>query len=157
MQHHKHVKHPKELLKKDRSKINKFNDALALQITTGVGTMWSAYIFCILALASLPAVLTQTGIVPKDFFPSWLVAVGLIALVAWIAQTFLQLVLLPVIIVGQNLIQSQNDAKAEVDHETLTYLATLQDEQMKELEGIKRILSALDRDEAKIIKQSIKD
>ena len=35
--------------------------------------------------------------------------------------------------VGQNVIQSQNEAKADTDHKTLTYLATLQDEQMQEL------------------------
>src|SRR6266851_2899317 len=39
---------------------------------------------------------------------------------AWLAQTFFQLVLLPIIIVGQNVIQAANDARAEADHETLT-------------------------------------
>jgi hypothetical protein len=37
----------------------------------------------------------------------------------------------------------QNDAKAEVDHETLTYPAKLQDEQMTELKGIAEILRNL--------------
>ena len=45
--------------------------------------------------------------------------------VTYIAQTVLQLVLLPIIMVGQNVIQSQNEAKADADHHTLTYLATL--------------------------------
>ena len=56
------------------------------------------------------------GRAPQAFglrvFPHWLVAVGLIALVAWIAQTFLQLVLFPVIMVGQNVQQAASDARA---------------------------------------------
>jgi len=47
----------------------------------------------------------------------------------------LQLVLLPIIMVGQNVIQSQNESKADADHKTLTYLAVLQDEQMQELKN----------------------
>jgi hypothetical protein len=43
-----------------------------------------------------------------------------IVIVAWVAQTFLQLVLLPIIIVGQNVIQVANDARAEADHVTLS-------------------------------------
>jgi hypothetical protein len=37
--------------------------------------------------------------------------------------------------VGQNVIQAQNEAKADTDHKTLTYLATLQDEQMQKLKN----------------------
>ncbi len=143
MQPHEHVRSTKEILKKDEQGITKFNTKFALKITNGVGTMWTAYLFSLLALFSLPAVLV--GVFPKlaTSFPGWLLKTSLIALVAWIAQTFLQLVLLPIIMVGQNTIQAQNDAKAEVDHETLTYLATLQDRQMKELEGITEILKEI--------------
>lgn len=66
----------------------RFNTWLALKITNGVGTMWCAYAFAAIALISLPAALS-TG--------------QLIIIVAWIAQTFLQLVLLSIIIVGQNI------------------------------------------------------
>ena len=67
----------------------RFNKILAVKITGCVGSMTCASIFCLLALASLPAVLTQAF--HLHAFPSWLISVGLIALVAWIAQTFLQL------------------------------------------------------------------
>jgi hypothetical protein len=88
----------------------RFNKRTALGVTTFVGSMTCAWIFCLLALLSLPAVLTQAfGL---RFFPHWLVAVGLIALVAWIAQTFLQLVLLSVIMVGSNVGQAAADARA---------------------------------------------
>lgn len=137
------VIHPKNLLKKEEVGVTKFNTALALKITNGVGTMWTAYLFSLLAFVSLPAILVQGNLVPKTTFPSWIISVSLIALVAWIAQTFIQLVLLPIIMVGQNVIQAQNDAKAEVDHKTLTYLANLQEEQMIELKNQGEILEYL--------------
>ena len=138
-----HVVNPKKLLKKEETRIGKFNNALALKITNGVGSMWAAYIFTLLALFSLPAVLT--GVFPglASDFPSWILKTSLIALVAWIAQTFLQLVLLPIIMVGQNVIQDHQEAKAETDHRTLTYLANLQEEQMIELKNQGEILEYL--------------
>jgi len=83
----------------------RFNTWLAVRITKTVGSMWMAYAFAALALISLPAAIASGNT---------------IVIVAWIAQTFLQLVLLPIIIVGQNVIQAANDARAEADHETLT-------------------------------------
>jgi len=83
----------------------RFNTWLAVQITQVVGSMWVAYIFAAIALISLPAAIASHQV---------------IVIVAWIAQTFLQLVLLPIIMVGQNVIQAANDARAEADHETLS-------------------------------------
>ena len=80
-----------------------FDRKLALKITNSVSTMDCAYLFCIIALISLPAILTSAGVVPKGFFPSFMIANGLILIVAWIAQTFIQLVLLSVIMVGQKI------------------------------------------------------
>ena len=62
-----------------------FNGRLAIIITSAVGTMWCAYVFAIIALISLPQAIQG----------------GVATLVAWVAQTFLQLVLLSVIMVGQ--------------------------------------------------------
>lgn len=45
-------------------------------------------------------------------FASWLVSVSLIGLVAWIAQTFFQLVLLSALLLGQNLQNEAADARA---------------------------------------------
>lgn len=102
-----------------------FNKALAVAITRAVGSMWTAYIFCLLALASLPAVLTAGNFVPANFFPKWLVAISLIALVSWIAQTFLQLVLLPVIMVGQNVQNAAADSRSEASYEILGHEADI--------------------------------
>jgi hypothetical protein len=85
--------------------IGRFNTRLALAITKSVGTMWIAYLFAAISLISLPAALASGEV---------------IVIVSWVAQTFLQLVLLPIIIVGQNVIQAANDRRAEADHETLT-------------------------------------
>jgi hypothetical protein len=90
----------------------RFNSRLALLITIGVGSMWCAYLFMVLALVSFPAAIKSGDV---------------IILVAWISQTFFQLVLLPIIIVGQNIQgeaadkrsqQTYNDAEA-VLHEAL--------------------------------------
>ncbi|CAB4782407.1 unannotated protein [freshwater metagenome] len=67
--------------------------------------MWCAYLFALLALLSLPEVLRSGSL--KD-------------LVAWIAQTFLQLVLLSIIIVGQNISQVAADKRAEETFEDVT-------------------------------------
>ena len=139
----KNVINPKELLEKESAGITKFNNALAVRITKTVGSMWSAYLFALLSLTSLPAILVTINSGLRQEFPQWLIAASMITLIAWISQNFLQLVLLPVIMVGQNVIQGQQDAKAETDHKTLTYLANLQEEQMKELKNQGEILEYL--------------
>lgn len=88
----------------------RFNTWLAVRITKTVGSMWIAYVFAAIALISLPAALRSGDV---------------IVIVSWVAQTFLQLILLPIIIVGQNVIQAANDARAEADHETLSAVLRL--------------------------------
>ncbi|HEY1455443.1 MAG TPA: hypothetical protein VGG31_03030 [Candidatus Dormibacteraeota bacterium] len=99
--------------------IGRFNTWLAVIITKSVGTMWTAYLFTVIALVSLPAaIMTKNTIV----------------IVSWIAQTFFQLVLLPIIIVGQNVISEAQDARAEADHLTLTTLHAINVQQLQMLE-----------------------
>jgi hypothetical protein len=69
------------------SPVQRFNTRLALKITAAVGSMFCAYVFTLIALISLPAAITSHSV---------------IIIVSWVAQTFLQLVLLAVILVGQN-------------------------------------------------------
>ena len=78
--------------------IVRLNARLGLRITLIVGTMWCAYLFTVLALVSAPSAFKSANI---------------IIIVAWIAQTFLQLVLLPVIIVGQNIQAAASDKRSE--------------------------------------------
>ena len=123
----------------DHSAYARFNKRVALAVTTWVGSMTCAWFFCLLALLSLPAVLTQAFHV--RWFPGWLVAVGLIALVAWIAQTFLQLVLLSVIMVGQNVQQTASDARAVKTFEDAELIADRLDTHTQG--GITEILAAV--------------
>jgi hypothetical protein len=81
----------------DRSNVaNRINAYLAVKITAGVGSMWCAYVFAIIALIGLPAALKPGGE----------------GIIAWIAQTFLQLVLLSIIIVGTNIQSAASDQRA---------------------------------------------
>lgn len=130
------IVHPKELLAKERNLKQRFDLWLAVKITKIVGTMNTAYLFSLLALVSLPAVLSQVDPKLAHVFPHWLIGVSLIALVAWIAQTFFQLVLLPIIMVGQNVIQGQQAAKADADHQNLLLLLKIQEEQLEILKKL---------------------
>ena len=76
---------PREIRKAVRE-VEGFNAKLALLITRSVGTMACAYLFAAIALISLPAAISSGQV---------------IVIVAWVAQTFLQLVLLSIIMVGQ--------------------------------------------------------
>ena len=76
----------------------RFNSRIGLLITIGVGSMWCAYLFTALAFVSFPAAV-KSG--------------NTIILVAWISQTFCQLVLLPIIIVGQNIQGAAADKRAQ--------------------------------------------
>lgn len=146
LQPNSHVIHPKEILEKETEGANKFNNALAVKITNVVGSMWSAYLFGCLSLMSLPAILVTINGNLRSDFPHWIIAASMITLIAWISQNFLQLILLPIIMVGQNVIQGQQDAKADADHKTLTYLANLQDEQMTLLENQAKAIGLLQQD-----------
>jgi hypothetical protein len=83
-------------------RIGRFNARFGLMITVVVGTMWTAYLFTCLALVSAPAAF-HSG--------------DRIIIVAWIAQTFLQLVLLPIIIVGQNIQAAAADARSQATYD----------------------------------------
>lgn len=96
---------------KHETHYQRFNQAFAVKVTNAVGSMTCAYVFSILSLLSLPAVLSAFNVF-AGVFPEWLIKTSVIALVAWIAQTFLQLVLLSVIMVGQNVQQLASDARA---------------------------------------------
>jgi hypothetical protein len=78
--------------------IYRTNARLAIYISNSVGTMWCAYVFMILACISFPAALASGSA---------------LIMVAWVAQTFLQLVLLPVIMVGQSLQSRAADKRSE--------------------------------------------
>lgn len=89
-----------------------FNGRVALVITNAVGTMWCAYAFAALACVSLPEAIRG----------------GVATLIAWIAQTFLQLVLLSVIMVGQKVAAAASDKQALQTYKDAEALLKMQDQ-----------------------------
>ena len=77
------------------------NGKIALALTTAVGTMWCAYAFALLAMVALPGAV-QGGLLP---------------FVQWISQTFIQLVMLSVIMVGQNILGRAQDKRADMTYQ----------------------------------------
>jgi hypothetical protein len=109
-------------------RMGRANAWLAVRITRIVGTMYCAYLFTVIALVALPSAIQQGS-------PT--------VLVNWVSSNFLQLVLLPIIIVGQNVISTAQDARAAADHVTLTALHQMNVQQLQLLEGQEAILEAL--------------
>jgi hypothetical protein len=81
--------------------LTKFNRKLAVMVTSGVGTMACAYLFAGIALISLPKAIASHDV---------------IVIVSWVAQTFLQLVLLSIIMVGQQISSEKVDKQISETH-----------------------------------------
>ena len=108
-------------------------DKLAIFITKIVGTMWCAIAFTILALISLPQAIHG----------------GTATTISWIAQTFLQLVLLSIIMVGQNLQSRHSELRADADYETNL-------EAKKDIETLMRRLDSIENNKLDKILEIIK-
>jgi hypothetical protein len=130
------------------SAYQRFNKKFAVLITNNVGTMTCTYLFMLLALCSLPAVLSGFGTFAHTF-PTWMVKASIIALVAWVAQTFFQLVLLPAIIVGQNIQNEAADARSSKTFEDVEEARAALQRALDLLDcrtegGLREILDAID-------------
>ena len=109
---HPHIEMRKDFLKRQEERARSFNNRLAVSITGIVGTMWCAYAFAILALISLPQAIQS----------------GTSALISWIAQTFLQLVLLSIIMVGQKVAAEKSDQQMEQTYKDAEALLQMSDD-----------------------------
>ena len=112
MEHGAYLEFRKKFLRPLEKRETAFNDWLAITITRIVGTMWCAYAFAALALVSLPAAIRG----------------GTATLIAWIAQTFLQLVLLSIIMVGQRVAAVKSDRQLEQTYKDAEALLKISDE-----------------------------
>jgi hypothetical protein len=112
------------------------NGKIALALTTAVGTMWCAYAFALLALLVLPEAM----------------AGGLLAFVQWVSQTFIQLVMLSVIMVGQNVLGRAADKRATMTYQdaeaTLQEAHQIQEHLRVQDEAINAMLDKVERLEA---------
>jgi len=132
MDKHTHVRHPKELIQEAKNcrrrdnRLRYYNDVVLEWITNhilaSVILFDIALIVPLLTLNAPDTVKITLGVISGSWIQWWE---------------------LPALQRSQNKTQAQNEAKAAVDHETLTYLAKLQDEQMTELKGIAEILRTL--------------
>lgn len=84
-------------MRADIKKADGVNAKIAVFLTNIVGSMWCAYVFAFIALIGLRPALKPGGE----------------GLISWIAQTFLQLVLLSVIMVGQNVQSEASDVRSQ--------------------------------------------
>ncbi|HEV2582941.1 MAG TPA: hypothetical protein VGT44_18930 [Ktedonobacteraceae bacterium] len=100
------------------------NTRIAIGLTRSVGTMWTAYAFTVLAIIGLLGILGLLNPIT-------------ILLVGWTSQTLIQLVLLPVIMVGQNVLGRKSELQA--DEAFKTTMSTYHD-----IEQIMQHLSAQD-------------
>ena len=121
---HQHQPRNVNLLHEAEQTASGFNTRVAVALTKGVGTMWTAYAFVVLAFIGLFAIL---GLLNP------IVAL----LVAWASQTFLQLVFLPIIMVGQNVLGRKTELQA--DEQFRTTMSTYHD-----IEQVMNHLSAQD-------------
>ncbi|TGD90778.1 DUF1003 domain-containing protein [Mycolicibacterium sp. CH28] len=108
----------------------RFNARFGLLITVTVGTMWTAYVFSALALFALPDAIKQ----------------GTYYVIVWLSSSFLQLVLLPIIIVGQNIQAKSADKRSEETYKDAEAV-------LKEAEKIQQHLLAQDEVIAGILRQ----
>ena len=93
------------------SRVDTFNRYIAEKITAGVATMWCAYLFAIITLISLPNAIRSNDT---------------LVIISWVAQTFLQLVLLSIIMVGQKSSSAKLEQTINETHDaTLVELAEL--------------------------------
>jgi hypothetical protein len=116
------------------------NGRIALTLTNVVGTMWCAYAFACLALLVLPQA----------------VGGGLLALVQWISQTFIQLVMLSVIMVGQNILGRAADKRSLMTYDdadaTFHEVGQVQDHLKMQDDAINALLAKVEQLEAALAK-----
>jgi hypothetical protein len=108
------------------------NAKIAVFLTNIVGSMWCAYVFAVIALIGLPPALKPGGE----------------GIIAWIAQTFLQLVLLSVIMVGQNVQSVASDVRSQHTYDDTVQILDRLD--IHTQGGIKDLADRIDQLEAKI-------
>ena len=116
------------------------NGRVALWLTRIVGTMWCAYAFAMLALVALPDAIRSGGLLP---------------MVQWVSQTFIQLVMLSVIMVGQNILGKAADQRSELTYKdadaTFHEAGQIQDHLLAQDQALDALLDKVSKLEAALI------
>ena len=98
--HQPHPHTPRNVNDVHKAERSGANQRIAVFLTAYVGTMQTAYGFAALAIIGLLGVLA-------------ILSPSVYTLIAWLSQTFIQLVLLPVIMVGQNVLNRHAELQAD--------------------------------------------
>lgn len=127
-----------------RDFINRFSEKFAVWSVKNVATMTCAYLFAIIALVALPQAIHDSfanGFAPLPF-------------VTWLSQSFLQLVLLSIIMVGQDVISRATEKRSTTQYdavmETLTDIQQVMECDREELVDLRQIAEQLARIEAAV-------
>ncbi len=107
--------------------VDGFNAKVAILLTKVVGTMWCFYVFNGIALVSLPSAL-QTG--------------QLTIIINWVSSNWIQLILLPALMVGQNVQSAAADARAVKTFDDTERILDRLDTQTAG--GLKEVLEAIE-------------
>ena len=137
---HPHIEKRKEAgpAKRNKHPVS-LNAKVAIILTRAVGTMWCAYFFAVLALVVLPDAIKG----------------GMLTTIQWVSQTFIQLVMLSVIMVGQNILGEASDRRAELTYKdaeaTFHEAREIQAHLQLQDDAINKIMDRLGSLEAKLL------
>ncbi len=115
-------------IKRDVQAVDGFNSKVAVILTRVVGTMWAFWVFNGIAIVSLPSAI-QTG--------------QLTVLINWISSNWIQLILLPALMVGQNLQNVAADARSAKTFQDVEVVLDRLDTNTEG--GLKEVLDAIER------------
>jgi hypothetical protein len=115
-------------IKRDIAAVDGFNAKFAVVLTKVVGTMWTFYVFNGIALISLPSAINSGN---------------LTILINWVSSNWIQLVLLPALMVGQNLESATADVRAEKTFEATEKILDRLDTHTAG--GLRDVLDAVER------------
>lgn len=129
--HAPHPHKPRNANDAHKKEMQGLNAQFAVILTRLVGSMPTAYLFVLLALIGLAGILG---------YISPLAAI----LIAWLSQTLIQLVLLPVIMVGQNVLNRKQEIQADEMFSTTE----------KSFHDIEQVMQHLSAQDAEILKHT---
>lgn len=132
-------------LKRGEHEVAGFNTRIAVALTKSVGSMVCAYVFAVLALIGLFGLLGWLN--PFVFL-----------FTTWISQQFLQLVLLPIIMVGNNTINHHTELEADETYQSTAKIfkdvETLMEQNNKQFEMLEAQNKVLETHYQELLRQT---
>lgn len=126
-EHKPHPHKPRNINEQHAQEVAGLNTKIALTLTKGVGSMWCAYLFTGIGVGAVVGAITGNILLALIF--------------GSISSNFLQLVLLPVIMVGQNVLNRKQELQSEEAFQTT----------QKSYHDIEQIMQHLDVQDQKIL------